>query len=119
MGTYKVDTLPSRRDGYIAKFRALSKSCATHLRCCIEDFAEVDPEADELCGQLNKRYDVYAVAIPFCPRRWLALAIDTLGSGQRDRIVIDIITSKDRPCALAKSYAANQLTSGGYQWVQR
>lgn len=117
MGRFAIDTLPGERSAYLAEYSRLSKSCATHLRFCIMELEEVEPERAELCGILDRRYEIYAIPIPFCSRRWLALAIDTAGNRKRDRIVLKLLTSTTRPCGLAKSMAANQLTSGGYQWV--
>lgn len=76
----QVRVAPGYEDDVLGTIRPLSMSCREGVLLLDEELASNDPDADECCGWLDNRHEVFVVAIPGCRGRKLVVSIDH-GSG--------------------------------------
>ncbi|MBA5779066.1 hypothetical protein H2509_18205 [Stappia sp. F7233] len=89
-----------RAQTVIDSIRRLTMACKENVLMLEEELKSNDPDLDERCGLLDNRFEVYAVAIPQCPRAKLALSID-FGDGSPPSVMLHGAVGAANACAAA------------------
>jgi hypothetical protein len=105
----RVAPVPEVEAAVLADLAAASVDCLDGVDMLLEELETADPSADERCGLLDGRHEVYVLRIPRCARMRLAISIDRARGGFGPVAVHGLVPSTARPCDASRMLAERHL----------
>ena len=93
----------------LAELVAASVECVDGVDLLLEELEAADPPAEDRCGLLDLRHEVYALRIPRYARMRLAVSIDRAPGDLGPVTVHGLVASTARPCDAARGLAVRHL----------
>ncbi|MBM9593302.1 hypothetical protein [Roseitranquillus sediminis] len=93
--------------------KGLSERCQENMIALAEELAQADPEAEERCGMLDGRHEVFALRASGCGRARLLVSVDTRAAGRP--VTIHGIAGTD-PCAAARALVSRHFNLRSAIW---
>jgi len=104
-----VEPVKGYENQVLARLSSESPICLDGVDFLIDGLESwMDPDRDELCGHLGGEYEVYAMRIPGCAERVLAVAIKR-GQGSSSVTLFGTLPSARDACLSARTLAQEHL----------
>jgi hypothetical protein len=87
----------------------LGTECIDGIDFLLEELERQEPDPDERCGIFDLRHEVYALAVPGCRSRKLAVSIDRAVAAPQPCTVHGVVTAGGNACRNAARRASDQL----------
>lgn len=112
----RVAPVPAFEDAVLAEFEAATADCVDGAHMLLEELETQEPDADERCGLLAGRHEIYALRIPLCARMRLAVSIDR-GVGAFGPVTVHgLVASTARPCETGRRLAETHFGLNALAW---
>lgn len=105
----RVAPVPEFEEAVLAELAAASVDCVDGVDLLLEELETGEPSADERCGLLDGRHEVYALRIPRYARMRFAVSIDRTRGAFGPATVHGLVSSTARPCEASRALAERHL----------